>query len=150
MKDFAPVEIPYKTTGQMIQDVVTGRTEFIVSTLAAVESMVKANKPRRIALTSIRRFASLPDLPTVGETYPGFHMAGWLTIVVPAGTPREVVLALNRAVTAALKDKEVADRMIQLGVGNSEGGTPESTGEFIRMQREHFRDIARELNIQPE
>ena len=144
------VEIPYKTTAQMIQDVVSGRTQFIVTTLSAVETMVKAGKLRRIALTSIRRLPSLPDLPTVAETYPGFHMSGWLTMVVPAGTPREVVLALNRAVDAALKDKELSDRMIQLGVGTSGAGTPESTAEFIRSQREHFRDIVRELNIQPE
>jgi tripartite-type tricarboxylate transporter receptor subunit TctC len=144
------VEIPYKTTAQMIQDAVTGRTQFIVTTLSAVESMVKAGKLRRIALTSTRRFTSLPDVPTVSETYPGFHMEGWLTLVAPAGTPREVILALNRAAGAALKDKELADRLLQSGVGNSEGGTPESTGEYIRMQRDHFRDIARELNIQPE
>jgi tripartite-type tricarboxylate transporter receptor subunit TctC len=144
------VEVPYKTTAQMIQDAVTGRTQFIVTTLSAVESMVKAGKLRRIALTSTKRFASLPDVPTVAETYPGFHMEGWLTLVAPAGTPREVVLALNRAASAALKEKELADRLLQSGVGNSQGGTPESTGEYIRMQREHFRDIARELNIQPE
>jgi tripartite-type tricarboxylate transporter receptor subunit TctC len=144
------VEIPYKTTAQMIQDTVTGRTQYLVSTLSAVETMVKAGKLRRIALTSLRRLPSLPDLPTVSETYPGFQMSGWLTLVVPAGTPREVILALNRAVDAALRDKEIAERMIQLGVGTSGAGTPESTGEFIRAQRENFRDIVRELNIQPE
>jgi tripartite-type tricarboxylate transporter receptor subunit TctC len=144
------VEIPYKTTAQMIQDAVSGRTQFIVTTLAAVDSMVKAGKLRPIALTSTRRFPSLPDVPTVAETYPGFHMAGWLTVVAPAGTPRDVILALNRAVDGALKDKEVYDRMLQLGIGNAGAGTPESTGDYIRMQREHFRNIVRELNIQPE
>jgi tripartite-type tricarboxylate transporter receptor subunit TctC len=144
------VEIPYKTTAQMIQDTVTGRTHYLVSTLSAVESMVRAGKLRRIALTSLKRLPSLPDLPTVSETYPGFQMSGWLTLVAPAGTPRDVILALNRAVDASLKDKEIAERMIQLGVGTSGAGTPESTGEFIRSQRENFRDIVKELNIQPE
>jgi tripartite-type tricarboxylate transporter receptor subunit TctC len=144
------VEFSYKTTAQMIQDAVAGRTQYIVTTPAAVDAMVKANKLRRIASTASKRIATAPDLPTVSETYPGFRMEGWLSIVVPTGTPREVIVALNRAVDEALKSKEVSDRMIQLGVGASPAGTPESTAEFVRGERERFRDIVKELNIQPE
>ena len=136
--------MPYKSSAQAIGDTVAGRTQLFIASVAAIHAAAESGKLRRIALTSLRRLPSLPDLPTVSETYPGFQMSGWLTLVVPAGTPREVILALNRAVDAALRDKEIAERMIQLGVGTSGAGTPESTGEFIRAQRENFRDIVRE------
>jgi tripartite-type tricarboxylate transporter receptor subunit TctC len=144
------VEISYKTTAQMIQDAAAGRLQYIVTTAAAVDPMVKAGKLRRIASTASQRIATAPDLPTVSETYPGFRMEGWISIAAPSGTPREVILALNRAADAALKDKGVMDRMTQLGIGASPAGTPESTAEFVREERERFRDIVRELKIQPE
>src|SRR4051812_11232501 len=86
------VEVSYKTTAQMIQDAVANRLQYIVTTPAAVDPMVKAGKLRRIASTASSRIATAPDLPTVSETYPGFRMEGWLSIVVPSGTPREVIL----------------------------------------------------------
>ena len=145
------VEISYKTTAQMIQDTVAGRTQFLVTTPAAVDVMVKAGKLRRIAVTSGRRSPFLPDVPTIDESYPGFQVAGWLTMVVPTGTPREVILSLNRAVDAALKDTELRNRMSNIRQAVASGaGTPESTTEFIRGERERFGGIVRELNIQPE
>jgi tripartite-type tricarboxylate transporter receptor subunit TctC len=144
------VQVPYKTTAQVLQDLVAGRIHYTIGTPASSDGLVKAGKVRRIAVTSTRRFETLPDVPSVAETFPGFRMEGTMVLLVPAATPGEIVQRLNRTVEAALKEGDVRARMLQLGVSTGGAGTPESTAEFIRNERALWRDIVSELNIQPE
>ena len=142
------VEVPYRSAAQMAQDVASGTVPILISSMAAANAMVQAGKIRRIALSSSKRFAALPDLPTLGETVPGVGMDGWFVVVAPAGTPAEAVDKLNQAVSEFLKGEDINKRLAGFGLGTSGAGTPQSTGDFIRREQEKWRALAQELNIE--
>lgn len=143
-------EVPYKATAQALQDTATGRTQLMIGSIPASDAFVRAGKLRRIAVSSEKRFAAIPDVPAIAETIPGFNIDGWFAMVAPAGTPAPVVQRLNREIDLVLKDAEVLQRINQFGLGTSGAGTPQSTGEFIRTQRERWAGIVKELDIQPQ
>ena len=89
------VEVPYRVTAQMLQDLAAGTVSVAISTVAPTEGFAKAGKLRRIAITSEKRFPGLDDLPTVGETLPQFVIDGWFAVVAPTGTPTEIVRRLQ-------------------------------------------------------
>ena len=142
------VEVPYKSAAQMAQDVASGTIPVLISSMAAANAMVQAGKLRRIALSSSKRFAALPDLPTIGETVPGVGMDGWFVLVAPAGPPADVVQRVYAAGGAFLKGEDINKRLAGFGLGTSGAGTPDSTGEFIRREQEKWRTLAQELNIE--
>jgi tripartite-type tricarboxylate transporter receptor subunit TctC len=144
------VEVPYRSAGQMTQDVASGVNQVMVSSVAAANAVVQAGKVRRIAITSGQRFPGLPDLPSVSETVPGVVMNGWFGVVAPAGTPKEVVARLNREIGEFLKGAEIQQRLLAFGLATEGAGTPESTAEHIRREQEQWRALARELGVQPQ
>jgi tripartite-type tricarboxylate transporter receptor subunit TctC len=148
--DLGLVEVPYRSAAQMTQDIAGGITQVMVSSIAAANTVVEAGKVRRIAITSAKRFPGLPDLPSVSEIVPGVVMNGWFAVVAPAGTPPEVVSRINREIGEYLKGPEIGQRLLSFGLATEGAGTPESTGQFIRVQQEEWRALAKELDIQPQ
>ncbi len=143
------VEIPYKSTAQMLQDAAGGTTQVTISSLGAVTAAANAGQVRRIALSGKRRFPGL-DVPTVAETLPGFAVNGWLAVGAPAGTAPDIVQRLNREIGQFLSDPEVIKKTLAMGVGLAAPLTPEQTAAFIRGEREKWAALAQELNIQPQ
>jgi tripartite-type tricarboxylate transporter receptor subunit TctC len=144
------VEIPYKSTPQMLQEAATGTTQMTISSLGAVRAYANQGRLRTIAITSNKRFPGLDDLPTVTETLGNFHVDGWMAVVAPAGTPVEIVQRLNSEIYRHLTDEEIKKRLLSLAVAPSRPRTPAETAEFIRTERSHWRAIAEELKIQPQ
>jgi tripartite-type tricarboxylate transporter receptor subunit TctC len=144
------VEVPYKTTSQLLQDVAAGRVHYTLGTPISADTMVRAGKLRIIAVTTATRFEGLPEIPTVHETIPGLKVQGFLTLVAPSATPAEIVQRLNRAVGTALKDPELQKRLIAISVVPIDAGTPELAAEALRAERETWREFVRELDVQPE
>jgi tripartite-type tricarboxylate transporter receptor subunit TctC len=143
-------EVPYRSAAQMIQDAGSGVTQVMMSSIAAANPMVQAGKLRRLAVTSATRFPGLPDLPTLNETMPGVVMNGWFGIVAPVGTPADIVGKLNRLIDDYLKGPEIQQRLLTFGLATEGAGTPDSTVQFIRLQQEQWRSLAKELDIQPQ
>jgi tripartite-type tricarboxylate transporter receptor subunit TctC len=148
--DVGLVEVPYKSAGQMAQDIAGGVTQVMMSSVAAANAMVQAGKIRPLAITSATRFPGLPDLPAVSETVPGVVMNGWFAVVAPAGTPADVVSRLNREMGEYLKGADIQQRLLSFGLATKGAGTPESTGQFIRQEQEQWRLLAKERDIQPQ
>jgi tripartite-type tricarboxylate transporter receptor subunit TctC len=148
--DLGLIEVPYRSAAQMVQDVASGVNQVMMSSVAAANAVVEAGKVRRIAITSQSRFPGLPDLPSVSETVPGVVMNGWFAVVAPAGTPAAIVVKLNRAIGDYLKSPDIQHRLLSFGLATEGAGTPDSTGEFIRREQEHWRALAKELDIQPQ
>jgi len=144
------VEIPYRATAQMLQETAAGTTQAMISSFAAAVGFAQAGKIRRIAISSAERFPGTPDLPTIGETLPGFAIDGWLLVVAPAGTPAEIVDLLSRRIGEVVRQGEMQQRLLGLGLGVSGNDTPATTDAFIRHQQALWRDIARELDLRPE
>ncbi len=143
-------EVSYKSAAQMAQDVAAGQVSVLVSSIAATQSFVDRGDIRPLAVFSGRRFAGLPDLPTVSETLPGTVLDGLFAVVAPAGTPPALIERFNRAVAQFLKTPEAPERLKAIGLGTSGAGTPESTAALIRKEQQHWREVASELDIQPQ
>ena len=148
--DLGLVEVPYRSAAQMTQDVASGVNQVMMSSIAAARSIVEAGQVRRIAITSARRFRGLPDLPTVSEILPGVVLEGFFAVVGPAGMPPEIIARLNREIAEYLKGAEIQQRLIAFGLDTDGAGTPDDTAQSIRELQEHWRALAKELDIQPQ
>jgi tripartite-type tricarboxylate transporter receptor subunit TctC len=148
--DAGLIEVPYRSAAQMAQDAASGVNPVLMSSIAAANAVVQAGKVRRLAVTSAKRFQGLPDLPALNETLPGVVVVGWFGVVVPTGTPAAIVSRLNHEIGEFLKNPEIQQRLITFGLATNGAGTPDSTAALIREMREHWRALARELDIQPQ
>ena len=142
------VEVPYRSSPQMVHDTIAGTTQLLVGSMPPVVGAVKAGKLRWIAVSSDQRFPGMEDTPTIAETLPGFRIDGWFAVVAPAGTPAPILQRLNREIDAVFKSPEVRQRALGFGLAVSDAGTPESTGEFIRTEQERWRVLVQELGME--
>jgi tripartite-type tricarboxylate transporter receptor subunit TctC len=122
----------------------------MMSSIIAANAVVQAGKVRRLAVTSAKRFPSLPDLPALVETVPGVVMNGFFAVVAPAGTPADVIARLNREIAQYLTKPEIGDRLLALGLATDGGGTPESSAQTIRKEQEDWRAYGEELHVEPQ
>lgn len=143
------VEVPYRTTAQALQDTVSGITQVSISSIAASAALVEDKKLRRIAITSPERFPGVEDLPTVGETVPGFSIEGYIPLLAPAGLPDDIKLRMNSEIAKIIKDPEILKRFQGFGYSTSGPFTPEAVSNRLRSDREMWTTFAKELNIQP-
>jgi tripartite-type tricarboxylate transporter receptor subunit TctC len=144
------VAVPYKSLSLMLQDTVAGRTQVLITTIAAMESNRRAGKLRVLAVTSPERFPALADIPTVAETLPGFRAGGFGILVAPAGTAANIMRTLNAAIDPLVKEPEFVQRLLSFGFTARDAGTPQSLAEFIRAEGELWDRIVKEVGIQPE
>jgi tripartite-type tricarboxylate transporter receptor subunit TctC len=127
------LHVPYKGSGPSLLDAISGQVPVVSSTLAAAMPHIKAGKLRALAVTSAERWPSLPDTPTVAETVaPGYSHLTWLGLLVPAGTPANVVARLNAEVAKVLADPEVKASLEMQGTSPVGG----SSASFRKMLAE--------------
>ena len=143
------LQVPYNGATPAIQDTIGGRTQIVLLSSAAVAPFIKRGDLKPIAVTVSKRVAGLENVPTLAETYPGFDYAGWFAVLAPAGTPREVVIRVNRDLNLVLADAEVAQRLRDLGLV-LEPGTPEALNEFRAAERARWSKLVKEIGLQPE
>jgi tripartite-type tricarboxylate transporter receptor subunit TctC len=109
------VEVPYPGVAPAIVDLVGGRVDLISVSLGNMTPFLKSGQLRGIALTTAKRSPLAPELPTVGELYPGFAVDSWFGLMAPAGTPPDIIEKLYRAGSEALKTPQIAQQMELLG-----------------------------------
>jgi tripartite-type tricarboxylate transporter receptor subunit TctC len=142
--------VPYKGSSAAHPDLLAGRTAMIFDTITAIRGHVKAGTLRGIAVTTLRRASSMPELPTIAESgLPGYDAATWGGILAPAATPKPVVAKLNGAMNAVLRQDDVRARLGSAGI-EIQGGTPEQFGAVIKAEIEKWGRIVRQAGIQPE
>jgi tripartite-type tricarboxylate transporter receptor subunit TctC len=128
------VHVPYKGAAPALQDVIAGHVQMMFATASSVVSHIQDGKVRPIAVATLERTAVLPDIPTMDELgLKGFDATTWHGLVAPARTPSGVVVALNRALAAALEDAGVKKSLGDLGV-DIIGGTPEEFAAYIKSE----------------
>ena len=110
------VHVPYKGRQFAIPDLVGGSIQVIFDNMPSALPMAKDGKIRALAQTTAKRSPAAPDVPTVGETVPGFEATTWFAVFAPAGTPREVVLKVNTEMQRVFKLPDVADKLKALGL----------------------------------
>jgi tripartite-type tricarboxylate transporter receptor subunit TctC len=124
------VHVPYKGAGPALLDLIGGQVQVIFDNLPSSAGHIKSGKLRALAVTSAQREPSLPDVPTVAETVPGYEATAWFGIGMPKNTPREFIDRINAEVNRALADPKIRARLAELG-GRPIPGTPEDFGKTI-------------------
>ncbi len=140
------MHVPYKGDSPSIIDVMSGTVDVALPTAIAVMNQVKAGKVRAIAVTGSKRLASLPDVPTVAETLPGYEAVSWGGFMAPAGTPPEIVNRLNSEINKILKMPDVAEKLEGLGAVIV-GSTPEEFGTYVKSEIQKWGKVARDNNV---
>ncbi len=150
--DLKVVQIPYKGNAPALIDVIGGQLDLVFDTFSTSIPHVKAGKIRALGLGSSKRSPIFPDLPTVAEAggMPGFDPTIWNGFVAPAGTPRDVLVRLQREIAKAVQQPELRKRFSDLGSELTASESPESFTEFIRQQVERHAKLVRDAGIKPE
>ena len=138
--------IPYRGGGPALNDVMGGQVKFFFSNGSASVGQVQAGAVKAIAHTGKGRLGTLPDLPPVSDTIPGFEAYEWNGVFVPTGTPREIVQKLNAGLNAMMKQPEVTERLTKLNIEYREN-TPEEFRAFVAAEMEQWGRVVKEANI---
>ena len=138
--------IPYRGGGPALNDLIGGQVKFFFSNGAASIGHVQSGALRAIAHTGRGRLRTLPKIPAVAETLPGFEAYEWNGVFVPAGTPAPIVAKLNAGLNAVLRQQEVIDRLNALNVEFREN-TPEDFRAFVKAEMQKWERVVREANI---
>ena len=142
--------VPYKGSSAAHPDLLAGRTAMIFDTVTAIAPHVRSGALRGIAVTTLNRSSSFPDLPTIAESgLPGYDASTWGGILAPARTPKDTVNRLNGVINAALRQDDVRTRLSTAGI-EIQGGTPEQFGNVIQAEVDKWGRIVKEAGIQPE
>lgn len=134
------VHIPYKGAGPVLTDLIGGQVQVFFDNLPSSAGHIKAGSIRALAVTSAAREPSFPDLPTVGDSVPGYEATAWFGVGMPKGTPREAIDKMNAAINRALADPKMRARLADLG-GSPIPGTPEDFGKTIAAETEKWAKV---------
>ncbi len=136
------VHIPYNGGNPAQLALLSGQVDFNFDNLATASANIKSGRLKALAVTTARRSAVLPEVPTVAETLPGFEVDTWWGLVVPAATPREVVARLNQAFVAALNSPEARSRFAML-MAEPVPTTPEQFGALMNAERAKYEKVVK-------
>ena len=134
------LHVPYKGAGPALADLIAGQVHVIFDNLPSSVGHIKGGRIRALAVTSAEREPSLPEVPTVADTVPGYEATAWFGIGMPRGTPREIIEKVNAEVNRALADPKMRERLAELG-GKPIAGTPEDFGRVIAAETEKWAKV---------
>ena len=136
--------IPYQGAAGGLQDILGGRIAMIAESLPPLFGAIQAGSIKPLAVASVKRLPTFPDLPTVAETSPGFAAMGWFVLLAPAGTPEAIVRKVNQDLAKVLEQPEFQKRFQDLGTF-VRPMSPAETTEFIRGEQQLWRPLVRQL-----
>lgn len=144
------VHVPYKGTGPAMTDLIGGQIQVMIEPLAAALPHIRSGRVKALAVTASQRVPSLQEVPTTREAgLAGLDVTNWYGLVVPSGTPAEVVAKLNAALKKALADPSTAASLQSQGI-SSEAGTPAEFSELIAREIVRWKPIIEKAGVQPE
>jgi tripartite-type tricarboxylate transporter receptor subunit TctC len=143
------VHVPYKGAQPALTDVIAGNVQLMFATSASVIPYVKAGRLRALAVTTMQRSASVPELPTVAESIPGFEATTWHGVVVPSSTPSPIIETLNLNIVAALNDKELKGRLASLGAEVAPG-SPRDFADYIAREIPKWSKVVKDSGARAE
>jgi tripartite-type tricarboxylate transporter receptor subunit TctC len=136
------VHVPYKGGAAAINDLIAGRVDLMFESLNSISAQARAGTVRALAVSGPARSVGFPDLPTIGETVPGYEAATWTGIIAPAGVPRPIVDKLNAAINRVIASSAYRERFAQIG-DEPFGGTPEDYAAMIAKDSTKWADVVR-------
>jgi tripartite-type tricarboxylate transporter receptor subunit TctC len=144
------LHIPYKGAPAAMTDLVAGRVSVYFDALTNAIQTSKAGRAKLIAVTSLQRNVSVPNMPTVAEQgVPGFEVVTWYGILGPAKMPSDIVTKLNAAINKSLADNEVREKLVLMGVDSVPAG-PDALGSVVRRDLAKWTKLSQEAKIKTE
>lgn len=143
------VHVPYKGAGPALVDLIGGQVHVLFDNLPSSIGHIRSGKLRALGVTSEAREPSLPGVPTVGETVPGYEATAWFGIGMPKGTPREIINKVNAEVNRALADPKMRERLAELG-GKPIPGTPDDFGRVIAAETLKWEKVVTSSGAKPD
>jgi len=134
------VHVPYRGSALAFPDIISNKVQLIFDNLPSALEQARGGSVRALGVTSPRRWPSVPDIPAIAETVPGFESVGFYGISAPKGTPPEIVDVLNKAVGEALKDPKLVARLADVG-GIPKPMTPAEFGKLVADETEKWRKV---------
>ena len=141
------VHVPYRGITPAVNDIVGGQVPVGFTGMSAVFPLLPENRVRLLGVSTSKRLAKFPDVPTIAESgVPGFQFVAWCALLAPKGTPPEVIAKLNAAAVKALNDPTVRNKLLDLGFEIG-GNTPEQLGALMREENKRMGDLIKAANI---
>lgn len=141
------VHVPYNSAGQAVASTLAGHTPIAFTSLPPAVPQIREGKLRALAVTGETRSSALPDVPDTAEAgYPEIQGEGWFAFIVPAGTPKEIVLLLNREISRAMALPDIREKTASLGF-RVVGATPEASATLFRAESVKWSKVIREAAI---
>ncbi len=140
------VHVPYKSTGAAMIDVLGGQAPIMVGSMLPVVPHIQAGKLRGLAVTTAKRWYSLPDIPPLGDSVPGYNVELWFGAMVPAGTPPAIINQLNSVINKALESAEMKKHLEKDGMIPT-GGAPAKFAERINTDYNNWIKVIKSANI---
>lgn len=145
------VHVPFKGTPEALTAIMTGEVQLGLVTIPAAEPQIKAGKVKVLGVTGSKRQASLPDVPTLAEAgFPSMSDSVWYAILVPAGTPREIVNQLNGAFRQTVAKKATIDRLEGPARTEPAASTPQEATAYVRAQLAKWNGVAAQAGLKPQ
>jgi tripartite-type tricarboxylate transporter receptor subunit TctC len=134
------VHVPYRGGALAINDLIAGHVDIMFESLQSIAVFARAGKVRALGVSGATRSPAFPDLPTIGESVPGYLAPTWTGVIAPAGVPRPIVDKLNAAINKVLKSEAFTQKFEKIG-DEPGGGTPEDFAETIRTDSAKWADV---------
>jgi tripartite-type tricarboxylate transporter receptor subunit TctC len=141
--------VPYRGAAPALSDLVAGTANVMFDNLGVSMTQVQGDKVKLLGVATAKRMPSLPDVPTIGETLPGFESAAWFAVVAPPGTPKQIVEKVNADINEALRDPGVMKRMAIMSA-EIVGGTTQATADYFRVEVERWHKVIKSANVRIE
>ncbi|HUL87934.1 MAG TPA: tripartite tricarboxylate transporter substrate binding protein [Pseudolabrys sp.] len=138
--------VPYRGSAPALQGLLAGDVDFMFDNLGVSLPLIQSGKLRLLAVASDKRLPSLPDVPTMAETLPGFESAAWYAVVAPPKTPNAIIQKLNADISEALRDPEVQDRLKKLSA-DIVGGSIDTTAKFMHQEVDRWNEVIKTANV---
>ncbi len=138
--------VPYRGSAPALNDLIAGSVDCMFDNLGVSLQLIKAGELKLIAVASAKRMASLPDVPAIAETLPGFEAVAWYAFVAPAGTPAAVVDKINAGVNEALHDPEIQKRLATLSA-EPVGGSLADTAKYFGEETERWKNVITSAHV---
>jgi len=143
------LQVPYRGSAPALQGLLAGDVDLMFDNLGVSLALVKSGQLRLIAVGTEQRMSTLPDVPTIAETLPGFASSAWFAVVAPPKTPAAIVGKINADIAAAVRDPDVRKRLADLSA-DPVGGTPAETASFMRAEVERWNNVIKAANVKLE
>jgi len=143
---FTYLHVPYKGVAPVLTDIISGRIDSTITSFVSVKPFIDSGRLKLLAIGRATRSPKYPDYPTIAETLPGYENSGWFGFIAPAGTPRDIVVLLNKEMNRAMTQPDLREKLDSYGL-EIHTESPEYFANVIRRDMEKWGKVARDIGF---